>query len=435
MVSIGSSKQRRPTEQVVAAAKHLRLTIESRYSIMADMVREGETYNPLEVIRNRNLRQNEGEADSNFLDDRYIRMLDAWYVSSDELIAHNKWRKEQAIKKEHANVEELNSNFDSQLKDVSPEPLTTETYHDTPRLSFEGEKCIALQQTITSPPRKDFISPSPSISPVSTPPRSPNINTYPDSVYGNDEEEDGSEFVEKRRSWSNPFSRKDKGKGKGKLDGDMEAKRRNRNDEFMHHYQITPLIKPESTSQLASSNQSNSSLPENVVQKGQTLLVPVVRHGPSSGRHRRSLSTLDVPTLSSHRLGTPETLASGASTVELSSEDTQSQPSIRSRRHSFDNLQSSSTGGHRHFGIWSDRNRKSKKNGVTSDNEQNDGDAETKWRFRHVLNNSDTESESNESDYREPRRSKRRHLRKLLKKETEFTVYILFFCLYVVALS
>jgi hypothetical protein len=427
-ICVGSSKQRKPSEQVIIASKLLRFPIERRYSIMVDMIGEGEIYNPLEVIRHRNVREKKIDADSNFSDDRYIRILDPWYVSSDELIAHNNWRKEQIIQHQMSvKVEEIDSNIDIQMKEALPAGLNTETNTFDKSVLSDEERSSGLLPTMTSPHRKDFISPSPSLSPVSTPPRSPNIHTYFDSVYGNDEEDDGKEFVEKRRSWSNPFSRKDKGKSKGKLDADLQAKRKHRNDEFMHHYQITPLTAAGSTLHTASTNQSNNSLPENLTIGGQTLLVPVERHTRSPGRHRRSLSTFDVPTLSSHRLTTPEAQASGESTAELSSEDTQSRLSFRSRRHSFDNLQSSSKGSHRHFSIWSDKHRKRKKVSLHSDSEQNDGGAESKWRFRHILNNSDTESESNESDFKDHGRSRRRDLRNLLKQETELTVWVTLF--------
>jgi hypothetical protein len=127
-ICVGSSKQRKPSEQVIIASKLLRFPIERRYSIMVDMIGEGEIYNPLEVIRHRNVREKKIDADSNSSDERYIRILDPWYVSSDELIAHNNWRKEQIIQHQMSvKVEEIDSNVDIQMKEALPAGLNTET--------------------------------------------------------------------------------------------------------------------------------------------------------------------------------------------------------------------------------------------------------------------------------------------------------------------
>jgi len=391
---------------------------------MAEILEEGKVYNPLGVIKHRSLRIEDGEPFASFHDDRYIPLLDPWCVTTDELLSDLQWQKAQLDR--HLSVEQLQPEQDVNMDQENPNIPYTNIMSDI----TQGDSMLSLNEIgkggPSMPPvvqRKGFNSVSPSLSPASTPPQSPNINIYSDpmdSIF-NDEDK-GKGFVDKRKSRSKPFFKRDKGKLKLKPDADAEVKKRYRNDEFLRYTQMTSPKERGLSPQLT--NMSDSTLGDHPA-FGQSLLVPVDRHVSGHRGHRRSVSTMDVlPVPTPQPLGTPEPFASAdVSEVDLSSEGVKRRPRLSSRRHSFDSLQASSKGSHRHFGIWSDRHHR-KKSAIYSDNEQTDDDygRRQKQHFIRSANNSDSESDSNESDAKGHKSSKRgRGIRHFLKKETEFT--------------
>jgi hypothetical protein len=432
-VFIGQLKQPfKPNEKTMAAARHMRASIERRYAVITDILDDGGVYNPLAVIKHRSLRADDGERPETFQDDRNIPILNRWFVSTDEIVSEMQWQKKQLDTASKA-AEKIQSEQDLNLeKDQQPSiPTNSGLFDET-----HGNALVSFKEAVKAGPsgliyaqRKGINSASPSLSPASTPPQSPNLNTYTDPGFESvlKDEEEGREQIEKRKSWSKPFFKKDKGKFKMKLDPETEVKKRFRNDELLRFTQMSPTTKDRELSPQLSSH-SDTTFNERPAHFGQTLLVPIDRHVSDPRGHRRSHSTMDVlPVVPTPQpLGTPEPFPSAdVSEAELSSEDLKKRrPRLRSRRHSFDSLRTSSRSSHRHFGLWHDRQQR-KRAALSSDTEQMDnGDNRGhKLRFVRSAQNSEYESDSNESVSKENGRGKKGlGIRNFLKKETEFTV-------------
>jgi hypothetical protein len=419
----------KPNEKTLLVAKQLATSIENRYATMSKILDEGKVYNPLGAIKRRALRTEDGEPFERLHDDRHITILDPWFISTDELVSDLQWQKEQ-LERQMSNPERMQLEQALSMDKESPSIPLTHVASD----ESQGDLVMSLNEVGKAGPslppliqRKGISSVSPSLSPASTPPQSPNINNYPDSAFDGMlyEEDEGRGLADKRRSWSKSFFKRDKGKLKLKPEADAEVKRRYRNEDFLRHTQMTSSKGRGSSPQLP--NISDSTLGDQPAPFGQTLLVPIDRHVNGPRGHRRSVSTMDVlPVPTPRPLGTPEPYASAdVSEADLSSEDARRRPRLRSRRHSFDSLKlHSSKSSHRHFAIWSDRHR-NKKSPLCSDNEQADDvyGKQPKGHFIRSANNSESESDSNESDIKGHHRSKKGlGIRHFLKKETEFTV-------------
>lgn len=407
----------------------MRASIERRYAVIADIVNDGEIYNPLEVMRHRPLRQEDREIFDNFHDDRYISLLDPWYVSTDEIVSDMQWRKAQldiASKTAERIQSEQDLNMD---KEQQPNIPTSSGLAD----QMQGDNLMSFKEAVKAGPsglgfvqRKGINSVSPSLSPASTPPQSPNLNNYTDPIFESmaKEEDEGKELIEKRKSWSKPFFKKDKGKLKMKADADVEVKKRYRNDEHLRFTQMSPSKDRELSPQLSS--HSDSTFNDRPVHFGQTLLVPIDRHVSNPRGHRRSVSTMDVlPVPTPQPLGTPEPFPSAdVSEAELSSTDSKKRPRLSSRRHSFDSLRASSRNSHRHFGLWHDKHHR-KHGPIHSETDPLDDSYSRGHRFPFARSaqNSEYESDSNESDSKGHTRSRKGlGIRHFLKKETELTV-------------
>ncbi|KAI9286850.1 hypothetical protein BC943DRAFT_215781 [Umbelopsis sp. AD052] len=420
----------KPSEKTKAAARHLRASIERRYAVIADIINDGEVYNPLDVMKHRPLRLEDGETLDSFQDDRYMSLLDPWYVSTDEIVSDMRWRKaqlEQATKtaEKFQSEQDLNTDYEQQLNIPTSSGLMDHAHGGDTLMTFK-EAVKAGPSRLSFAQRKGITSVSPSLSPASTPPQSPRLNNYTDPGFDSmaKDEEEGKELIEKRKSWSKPFFKKDKGKLKMKGDADAEVKKRYRNDEYLRFTQMSPTKDRELSPQL--SNHSDSTFNDRPLHFGQTLLVPIDRHvSDPRGGHRRSLSTMDVlPVPTPEPLGTPEPFPSAdVSEGELSSADSKKRPRLSSRRHSFDSLRTSSKGSHRQFGLWHDKHHR--KNGpLHSDTDPlyENYSRGYKLPFVRSAHNSEYESDSNESDSKGHTRSRKGlGIRHFLKKETEST--------------
>jgi hypothetical protein len=429
-VYIGQLKQPfKLSEKTKTAARHLRASIERHYAVIADIVKDGEVYNPLDVMKHRPLRLEDRETFESFHDDRYISLLDPWYVSTDEIVSDMRWRKAQldkALKTAEQTQSEQDLNMDKEQQLNIPTSSGPMDHSQDDTLMTLKEAVKAGPSGISFAQRKGISSVSPSLSPASTPPQSPKLNSYTDPGFESmaKDEEEGKELIEKRKSWSKPFFKKDKGKLKMKLDADAEVKKRYRNDEYLRFTQMSPTKERGLSPQL--SNHSDSTFNDRPLNFGQTLLVPIDRHVSGPRGHRRSLSTMDVlPVPTPQPLGTPEPFPSAdVSEAELSSSDSKKRPRLSSRRHSFDSLRTSSRGSHRHFGLWHEKHHR--KNAPLHSDTDPLYDSFSKGHrlpFARSAHNSEYESDGNESDSKGHTRSRKGlGIRHFLRKETEFTV-------------